>query len=232
MSSVDYQQPECTDISGHGYHLQAAAALGNVTYGYFIGARPLVPVARFQGAANQYLFRADGGAGNWADITGAEAQTGGMGLRGLSLEGWFYDAALSGVLEYLMAKDDGANQQYRLVKGAGNALTFQVWPGPVSVTSAATLRVGWNHVAGIYDQPSQTLYVVLNDIVTPGVGGAAPVALADTAAPFTIGADGAGANRFTGYASMCSLEACSLSQGGLATTVRSLFHQSRSMLGV
>lgn len=88
MSVVDYQRPECTDISGNGYDLQSANALGDVLFGH--DPTPgIAPVAVFSGAANSYLTRADGGAGNWADITGAEAYII-AAQQGLTMGGWFW----------------------------------------------------------------------------------------------------------------------------------------------
>ena len=226
MSSIDFQQPECTDISGHGNHLQAAA-VNTVLFGY--DPTPgIAPVAEFGGAVNMYLFRADGGVNNWADIQGNEGYILGA-QRGLTLGGWFWWAALPGAAQVLMAKDDlGANRQYYISITVGNLIQFAVHPGPVVVNSTATINSGWNHLVGIYDQPSQTIYIVLNGTDTPGGAGAAPAALNDTGAPFTIGADGAGGNRFTGRASDCILCAESLRQG----FVRACYHYTQASYGV
>jgi hypothetical protein len=226
MSVVDYQRPECTDISGNGYDLQSANALGDVLFGQ--DPTPgIAPVAVFSGAANSYLTRADGGAGNWADILGTEAYII-AAQRGLSLGGWFWWAALPGAGQWIIAKDDvGANRQYALLLNAGNAIQLSVWPGPVSVVSAATIVSGWNHIAGLYDQATRDLHVILNGVVTTNAG-TAPAALADTGAALTIGADGAGANRFTGRASDCFLCAAFLS----TNFVRALFHHTKAVCGV
>ena len=231
MSSIDYTQPECTDISGHGHHLQAAVALGNIAFGYDNTATPKfwAPVANFAGAANQYLFRADGGAANWADIglVGGDLQIL-AGQQGLALGGWFHQAALVGVGQHLMSKDDGAAQrQYQLVLRNTDQVSLFVWPGPVSVTSVATINVGWNHVVGIYDKPNLDLRIVLNGVVTSNLG-TAPANLVDSTAPFTIGADGAGGTRMTGLASMCFLSAGSVQQAA----IRGLRQEQRNVFGV
>jgi hypothetical protein len=224
MSNIDYAHPQCEDISGAGYGLRAPGS-GDVEFGY--DPTGIVPIALFDGAVNSYLYRVDGGAGNWADITGGEvfiiaAQ------RGLSLGGWFWWSAVPGGQQYLMAKDDtGANRQYGLVLLVTNQVRFFVFAGPVLVTSTGTINAGWNHCAGIYDQTSQDLSVVLNGVVTTNAG-AAPAALADTAASFTIGADGAGGNRMTGYASDCFLGAVSLSHG----FVKAGYHYTKAAYGV
>lgn len=232
MSSVDYTAANrAIDTSGQGNHLGDAGGGANVEFSYDT-TNPFAPIAIFNGGANDYLSRADGGAGNWADILGTEAYIR-AAERGLTLGGWFWWSALPGAFQYLIAKDDvGANRQYLLYLLNTNAIRFQVWAGPIGVTSAAAINVGWNHCVGIYDQPSQTLYVVLNGVVTAGGAGTAPAALADTAAPFTIGASGAGTSRFTGYGSMCSLQACSMYDGGNFRQILGLRQQTRSVFGV
>ena len=224
MSSIGYIQPECTDVSGQGNHLATPAAIGDVVFGY--GPTGYPPTAYFWGLPNCYLFKADGGGGaNWAD-TGTiwsdfqilDTQ------RGLTLGGWFWWPALPGAWQHLMSKDDlGANRQYALMLTNTNQLRFELFPGPTWATSTNTINVGWNHCIGIYDRTTQNQSVVLNGIVATNVGGA-PAALADSAAPFTIGADGAGGNRFTGYASLCWLQACSMYQAGTFDMVRALYH--------
>lgn len=225
MSVVDYQQPECTDISGHGYSLSAAVH-GQVQFGR--DPAGIAPIAVFGGAANQYLSRADGGVANWADIFGTEGEII-AAQRGLSLGGWFWWTALPGApLQVLMAKDDRAAQRQYFIGEAANAISFSIHPGPVGVTSAGTINVGWNHCTGIYDQPSQTVFVELNGVITAGGAGAAPAAIQDSTSPFTIGADGAGANRFTGYGSDCFLAAASLLQG----FVKAGYHYTKAAYGV
>ena len=227
MSSVNYALAECIDISGQANHLQTAAALGNVTY----GRDPLgiAPIALFAGGANQYIYKLDGGVANWADIAiaGGDVQIIAT-QRGLTLGGWFYWAALPGAAQGLIFKDDGgANRQYQLVLNAANTIGFTVWAGPVAVASATTINAGWNHCVGVYDQASQDLSVVLNGVVTTNAG-AAPAVLADTGAPFTVGADGGGGSLFTGYGSDCFLCAASLSLG----FVKAGFHYTKAAFGV
>jgi len=224
MSVVDYVRPECTDISGHGYDLQSPVALGNVLFGYTpVG---IEPSAFFSGGVAGYLVRA-AAVGNWASILGTEAYMAAT-LRGLTIGGWFWWTALPGAAQYLMAKDDGANRSYFINLQAANTIQIGVWPGPVFHTTVATINVGWNHITGIYDQSSQTLFIELNGAITAGGAGAAPAALADSAAPFTIGADGAGGNRFAGYASDCFLAALSLRHG----FVKAGFHYTKAAFGV
>jgi hypothetical protein len=227
MSVVGLVQPECTDISGHGYDLATPAAIGDVVFGY--GPVGMTPMAYFWGLPNCYLFRADAGATDWADIGTIFGEFQIINTqRGLSLGGWFWWQALPGAAQWMMAKDDaGANRQYNLSIQAANTIRFQVFPGPISVVSTATINVGWNHIVGVYDRTSQDLHVVLNGRATTNAG-AAPAALNDSAAPFTIGASGAGTQRFTGYASDCFLSACSLSLG----FVKAACHYTKAAYGV
>lgn len=227
MSVVDYLRPECKDISGHGNDLQSNNALGNVTFGY--DPTPgVAPVAIFGGAVNQWLTRADGGALNWADIGAGGDNQIQPAQRGVSLGGWFWISALPGVLTCLMAKDDGAaNRQYRLVIEGANTLGFTVWAGAIVASSVATLQVGWNHCVGIYDQTSLDLHVVLNGVATTNAG-VGPVLLADSAAPFTIGANGIGNRRFTGRASDCWLSAVAQRPG----FVKAGYHYTKAAYGI
>jgi hypothetical protein len=228
MSSVDFAQPECIDISGQGNHLQAAAALGNVTFGYDTAG--ISPVAIFGGGANQYLFLADGGVANWADIAiaGGDVQIL-AAQRGLTLGGWF-QASLAGGGQYLIAKDDGVNRQYALFvnPAPGNTAAFTVWPGAIVATSAAAIVSGWNHIVGTYDQTSQTVFITLNGVTTSGAVGAAPAALADTGVAFTIGADGGGGTLLTGVGSDCFLCAAALPH----RLVKVGYHYTKAAYGV
>lgn len=128
----------------------------------------------------------------------------------------------------MIGKDDaGANRQYGLWFSNLNLAYMLVWPGPVGILSAATIVTGWNHVIGMYDPTNLDLHVVLNGVVTT-VAGLAPAALADTGAPFTIGANGAGGSIFTGYASDCVLCASFLG----TNFARALFHHTKAAYGV
>lgn len=225
MSAVANTQPECIDVSGNGNHLQAAAALGNVDFGF--DANSLAPIAEFFGAANSYLFKADAGAFDWADILGNENYIR-TNDRGLCLGGWFWWSALPGANQGLISKQAGANNSYDILLQATNIPIFRVWPGPVGVASAAAISTGWNHIAGRYDQPTQTVFIYLNGVETSGVVGAAPAALTDSPTQFTIGASASGGNLFTGYASLCFLCASQATAG----RVQGLYQQPRALFGV
>lgn len=224
MSAVGYQAASVArDISVNGHNLGDGG--GGVQFG---SDQTFIPIADFQGGANDYLTLADAGAGDWADVLGTETYIK-TADRGLTIGGWFYDAALSGAIEHLIAKEDGgANLQYRLVKDAADLLQFRVWAGPVTVTSVATLSApGWNHCVGIYDAANQDLHVILNGALATNAG-AAPAALPDTGAAFSIGADSAGANLFTGFGSMCFICAAALD----TVVAQSLYWHAAALYGI
>jgi hypothetical protein len=223
MSSVGHlAASRARDVSVNGHDLGDAG--GVVQFG---SDQTFIPIADFQGGANDYLTLADAGAGGWADVLGTEAYVK-TADRGLTIGGWFYDGTLSGAVEHLIAKEDGgANLQYRLVKDAADLLQFRVWAGPVTVTSAAALNAGWNHCVGIYDNANQDLHVILNGVVASNAG-AAPAALPDTGAAFTIGADGAGANLFTGYGSVCFICAAAID----TVVAQSLYWHAAALYGI
>lgn len=227
MSSVAYVQPECLDVSGNANHLQAAAALGNVTFGYDT-TPSLVPVAVFGGGANQYLFRADGGAASWADILGTETYIQ-AAQRGLTLGGWFWIDNYA-TLMFLMAKDNNAGfRPYTLFSNAATqVITFRAGTGAAisAVNSAAQSARTWLFIVGRF-VPSTTLDIYVNNTKTSNP--TAIAALLDGADNFTIGeASGGGAWPFTGRAAMCFLCAAALSD----SIITSLFHQTRAMFNV
>jgi hypothetical protein len=221
MSSVAYTNPQALDISGNGQHLTNNNSAD-------FGRDGIAPYVNFDGV-NQYLSRADGGAGNWADIRGNETYIVAAD-QGLSVGGWFYWAALPGaVTEYLMAKDDGgANRQYRLDQGAFGAadtISFTVWPGPVALTGGKIVA-GWNFCAGVFNATDADLTVYVNGDITTGGVIAAP--LADTGAAFTIGASAAPGSYFTGRASKGFLCAAAIPDAVL----NSVFNQTRQAFQV
>ena len=110
MSSVDYATAsQARDVAGGGYHL------GNVNSSLFgYAANTLIPCVTFNGTT-QYLTRADGGAGNWADITGTEAYIA-AGQRGLTLGAWVYLSSFTPVVNAVIAK----------VVLAGNQLSYML----------------------------------------------------------------------------------------------------------
>lgn len=226
MGQVDYQNPQALDISGGGYHLTN----NNVA---LFGDDLSAPYADFDGV-NQYLSRADGGAGNWADITGTEAYIP-AAQQGLTLGGWFYfdritnnetliaksDATVAGTAYMLQFRGDLANDPIRFIVGSGVAaftVELQITP--------TTGR--WYFIAGRYDPGTEiTLYI--------GSGGALvtntnvvgiPAALVDNGTQFTIGANAVPGNYLDGKASCCFLCAGFLSDawvGCLYSQLRSIF---------
>ena len=107
MSSADYAAASrARDIAGSGYHLTPTNTI------QFVHAN-LYFYASF-GGTNEYLSRADGGAANWADITGTEGYIP-SGQRGLTLGGWFWfdDTPPPAAQEILIGKRSNAAGNWR-----------------------------------------------------------------------------------------------------------------------
>ena len=142
MSSVDQTAAaRARDLSGIGNHL----ADNNTCDFAYSG---LYPYVSFDGV-NQYLNKADGGAGAWADIIGTEAYIA-VPQQGLSMGGWFYPAAFPGAGEHgLMSKwdDNAVNQRgYKLTLLGANQFKFEIsstgadnFPVTATVTGASAL---------------------------------------------------------------------------------------------
>lgn len=230
MSSVNYANPMAADVSGNGY------GLDNINSADF-GNDGAAPYAQFDGV-NQYLRRVDGGAANWADITGGEGYIV-AAQQGLTLGGWFCFDRLTNS-EFLMGKGTGAppaSSYWLIFRGdlANDPIRLTISNG------AATDQVGvqitpatgtWTFVAGRYE-PSTEIKVYA------GQGGAAPLttntnavgipaALNDSASDFTIGSISGGGNYLDGRASFCFLCAAMLSD----TMITALYSQTRALFGV
>lgn len=232
MGPVDYQAaPQAADVSGLGYHLDNinSANFGND------GAAPYVD---FDGV-NQYLRRVDGGAGNWADITGAEGYVP-AAQRGCTIGGWFqFDRLTNG--EWLIGKGTGAaalSSYWLIFRGdlANDPLRFTVSNGAANFqvdAQIAPATATWTYVVGRYDPGAEIkIYAGQGDASplttnTNVVG--IPAALNDSASDFTIGApSGGAANQLDGRASFCFLCAARLSD----EMVRVLYSQTRALFRV
>lgn len=232
MSAVDYTNPQALDIGGGSYHLTN----NNVaTFGYDPN-QVLVPCVFLDGV-NQYLSRADGGAANWADVTGTEAfiENTIVGARGLTFGGWFLNDTHDtvGDLDGLIAKTTYAGNQVSYLLGHNVIGTYNFASSSLGtiadITSVGSQFISlgiWHFAVGRFD-PSTTKAIfvdgVKNSIAT------AHASIFDSTAPLTIGAYNAGANNFMdGRASLCFLCAAALSDA----TISSLFQQSRAAFGV
>jgi hypothetical protein len=219
MSSVDYTAAnQGRDIAGSGYHLTNS----NIS---IFGYDNIVPYVEFNGT-NQWLYKLDGGAANWADIIGTEAY---VGQPGLTFGGWFYFDAIDAAAEYVMAKEqNGAGGSYVLYRTAGAAtMNFHVnFAVGNSVTSSNSVTQGqWNHIVGRF-VPSTTDDIYVNGTKTSAAHAVA--AIADTAYALTVGADSAGNVPLDGKASLCFLCAAALSDA----LIWNLYEQTKTMYGL
>jgi hypothetical protein len=222
MSSVDYTNPQGTDTSGHGYDLTN----NNIS---LFGYDNLAPYVEFDGV-NQYLTKADGGAANWADITGAEAYIS-AAQRGLAFGGWFYVDTWDAAVTPFMSKWFVANQLSYLLAavGGGNPRFVITTDGStqISVTSTvARVTDTWFFMVGRF-VPSAELSIFINNTETLLAAGI-PATIFDSTSRFSIGEEAADGVFLDGRASMCFLCAAALSDAAIG----SLFQQTRAMYGV
>lgn len=230
MGFIDYQNPRVCDVTGMGYRLTDNNA---PVYGFDLSA----PYAEFDGV-NQWLNRADGGAGNWADILGTEAYVP-AAQRGLTFGGWFRFDRLTNH-EFLIAKDttvvgtssyrlsfrgDVANDPFYFVISNGAAFTT------VTHTLSKTVEISrWYFVVGRYTPGAEIkIYVGAGDAVESSTNVVAiPAALNDSTADLTIGSQSGGGLYLDGRASCCFLCAGALSDAW----VRCLYSQLREIFRV
>lgn len=230
MSAVDYTNPQCKDIAGGGYHLTNN---NTATFGYSPGL--LVPCVYLNGA-NQYLSRADGGVGNWADVTGTEAyvENTAVAARGLTLGGWFRIDTFPGVglYEYLIGKWGAApNLSYLLCLYDTDDVLFIVRNAGLGVNIIAQYSGlsanTWYQFVGRF-VPSISASVFVNAAETAQAVNV-PASVPDSTANFVIGADSPGTGYFfDGRASLCFLCAAAHSDA----IIRSLYQQTRAAFGV
>jgi len=220
MSSVSWLGvDQARDFSGGGLHLTNN---NSADFGY----DGLAPYVDFDGV-NQYLSRADGGAGNWADIVGTETYIV-AAQRGLTTGGWWYFDSVAATPR-LVSKNDGiaaATSSY-LLYGGGTA-NFAVYSGAntYAVTGSALTTGTWYYIVGRY-VPSIERAIFVNNVVATNNAPATPANINDSAAPVEIGAT-AGTRNLSGKASLVFLCAAALSD----EIILALFQQSRGLFGV
>ena len=220
MSSVDYAAAtQCRDVSGGAYHLTNN---NSADFGY----DNLIPYVEFDGT-NQYLSRADGGAANWADITGTEAY---VAQPGLTLGGWFnFDSVAGAGAQRLLCKDTVANRQYSLyMLEATDTVRFEYFTGAAiqGISSVATVSATtWHFLVGRFSPSNDHTVVVDGTILTAGHANAS---IDDTGAAFEIGRLGNNTQYLAGKASLCFLCAAALSDA----IVECFYQQTRAMYGV
>lgn len=225
MSSVDYTNPQATDVSGNGYDLTNNNSAD-------FGHDQLVPYVNFDGT-NQYLSRADGGAGNWADILGNEAYVI-TAQRGVTFGGWFMVDTTDANAQFLIAKGNNAaaNTTYLITCPAGTTTPqFAVSDGVAFNAVNAGAAMGtttWAFVAARYTAATPECDIWVNDTVVNDAAGVPAAPLADHAMAFTIGASPTPGLYLDGRASLCFLCACAVPDAAIF----SLFHQTRCMFNV
>jgi hypothetical protein len=226
MSAVrrDSATDMARDVSGNGYHLTGGGTGSGAQFAY----DGLIPYAKITNAP-RYLFRADGGAANWADITGLDGNVY-ASYRGLAIGGWVYfdyDAANE---EFIIGKWSSAGgRSYELVRQATGELAFSVssnGTAVTTVTSAATMSASeWYCVAGVCD-PSMELACYLDRIAASNTT-SIPASLYDSATNFTIGRSAVG-SEMNGRVSHCFLSQMALSGNVLGA----FFDGTRKLFGV
>ena len=216
------------DVSGSGYHLTANTTGGTLQFYY----DDLAPFANFVSANSQFLDRADGGAANWADVTGTENYIG-TSLQGLTIGGWFWFDAFTanrGIIGKY--NDNGVNQRsYMLYWSAGTgAFTFIVSPdGAATTTVTSTVLEAidqWYCIICTFDNDNNEISITVNGTTNTAVYNNT---IFDSTADFNIGAYANGASgHMDGRASLCFPCASFMS-----TAQRfSFFQQTRAMFGV
>jgi hypothetical protein len=205
MSSVAYTNPQGVDLSGQGHHLT------NNNLAQF-GRDGLAPYCEFNGTT-QYLSKVDGGAGNWADITGLETMISST-QRGLTLGGWFKFDSLDASAEMLISKWGASGQRSYQIRRPGGVATlrFSVTVNGVNITQINTTEtvdaVKWWFITARF-VPSTTLDLFINnEPATLAIG--VPASVFDSTASFIIANDVTLATPFDGKTSMCFLCAAAL----------------------
>ena len=227
MSSVDYAAANrARDISGQGYHLTD----NNTPTFNFDG---LAPYVEFDGV-NQYLSRIDGGAANWADVTGTETYID-AGVRGLTFGGWFYlDTAAGANKESLITKGTlgAATSSYMLFiqQGSTEPRLFLSDGAATNIhgTGASIGTLTWTFIVGKYIAAGPTSVVYINNIINIDLVGIPAAPLNDSAIDFNIGALNSASNFLDGRASLCFLCAAALSDA----TILAMYDQTRGLFGV
>lgn len=221
---LDSTTSQCRDLSGMDRNLTNN---NTVTFGY----DDLAPYANFVAASTQYLNKADGGAGNWADVIGTESHII-AAQRGLTLGGWFYFDSDTGSNQNLLTKRgaDG-NLSYYLRRSAAGVAQLSISPdgtaaNTITGSGASPADSAWYFIAGRFD-PSTTIDVWVNDNQTTTAAGV-PASIFDSTADFVIGATGVPSEYLDGRASMCFLCSAALSDA----IINQLYQWTRAMFGV
>jgi hypothetical protein len=214
------------DVGGGAYHLTDN---NGVQFGY--AGSSLIPVAEFPGT-NEYLSRVDGGAADWADITGTETHVRTV-QRGLTIGGWFYledvttDACLMGKWDgagvdqrsYMLWLDGATSNLQFFVSSAGTAVSV------ASVTGAVAVINNWHYVVGSFDNTGNTIDIRVNSATASA---AYANTIFDSDSSFTIGATDSPGSYLDALVTLCFLSQCAAS----SSQTLNHFQQTRVMFGV
>lgn len=212
------------DLSGGAYHLTAN---NTPAFGY----TNLIPWGSFNGT-NHYLSRADGGAADWADVTGTETYIEST-QRGMTLGGWFRVDSHDSDWEFLIGKSGNAAGTRGYFLDNGNAPNYlarfvvSVDGTAETILTMEQLTAGaWEFVVVRFD-PSVALDGWVSG-TTYTLGAAIPASIFDNAQDFTIAARAGPLHYCDMASSLCFLSACMVSDA----IIFSLFEQTRAMFGV
>lgn len=211
-----------TDLSGQGRHLTN----NGVALGSYSG---LAPYYNFDGT-NDYLARADEAG---LDILGTETYIA-SGLRGLTFGGWFQVAAINpaNTKGFIAKWVPGTNDRsYAMILPVGTAtpqfVISSTGLGTTSIVTAPTISTAtFYHLVCRFDPGTQVSIFVDGE---PTNAVSADAAVFNSAANLNIMAydNGLATTRNTGYASLCFLSTCYLSD----TIIKSIYHSTRALFG-
>lgn len=228
MSSVYHTAAsQARDVSGSDNHLtnNNAALLGYDT------ANSLVPLVDLNGTT-QYLSRADGGANNWADITGTEAYVP-AAQRGLTFGMWMgFDNAI-GVGEFLFSKWAGAGTfSYHLYRGGGGFPTFRISSTGNNAFLVVSTKPGTHnerHFIVCRFNPATPQIDIFVDPRFPADfdsnAAGIPASIFPGTAPVVLGGTGLGTTLLNGKIGITFLSACACSDA----LIFQLYEQSRTL---
>lgn len=224
MSSVAYTNPQALDISGNGNHLT-----NNNTATF--GSTDLISHVTLNGTT-QSLSKADGGAANWADITGTETYID-AAARGLTIYSWVRFDGAAAADEHIAAKwlSTGNQKSYRLYRtGAGTLRAIISVDGAanfITTTTDTLAATTWHFTVLQYD-PSTELSAWINNEKVSNIA-AVPASIFDSTSVFELGSVNGGALSFmAGKESMVSLCASFHSDA----IIKAVFQQERALFGV
>lgn len=207
--AIDRGTPLLLDVSGNGLHLTRNGDA--VIRDHFDIARSFASFLELDGNGD-YFSHADDAR---LDITGAEAIID-SSAQGLTMMAWVYLEALpaAGLSSYIMAKRAGAGTaSYALRVAFDSGLYMELSANGTSISSTGVTysTLGeWHLVAGVFSNALNTFIPSVN-LEAPGGGAFSSTIFAGTA-PFTIGADGLGAQAWEGRISRPILCASALPQ--------------------